>query len=308
MNRVPSVEMDGDTASVMRTGLDRIRQENEIPDTHPAEVLAAAEEAAARVPGSDHVDRTDVRFMTLDPASSTDLDQAFALDVAGDDIILHYAIADVGWFVRPGDPLDTEAFERAVTVYLPDRRATLYPAVLSEGAASLLPDVDRPAVVFTVRVASDGSTSLDGVERSLIRSRAKLAYTTVDARRSPHRVRRARAPDRGGRDRPRRAPCRVPGAGDPPPRWRRVPAPLPSPAPGGGAQRRPVALDQPRRGGRVVRGEDGAVQNDARRHRSARTATAALGAGVRPRLADRRHARRVRNGRCRATTRARPPS
>ena len=179
MNRVPSVEMDGDTASVMRTGLDRIRQENEIPDTHPAEVLAAAEEAAARVPGSDHVDRTDVRFMTLDPASSTDLDQAFALDVAGDDIILHYAIADVGWFVRPGDPLDTEAFERAVTVYLPDRRATLYPAVLSEGAASLLPDVDRPAVVFTVRVASDGSTSLDGVERSLIRSRAKLAYTTV---------------------------------------------------------------------------------------------------------------------------------
>ena len=171
--------MGGDVAEVMRAGLDRIRERNEIPEAHPPEVLAAAEETAARTPGDDHVDRTDRRFMTLDPASSVDLDQAFALEVAGDDIVLHYAIADVGWFVRPGDPLDAEAFERAVTVYLPDRRATLYPAVLSEGAASLLPDVDRPAVVFTVRVASDGATSLDGVERALIRSQAKLAYATV---------------------------------------------------------------------------------------------------------------------------------
>ncbi len=171
--------MGDDVAAAMRAGLDRIREDNEIPEGFPAEVDAAAEATAQRSPGADHVDRTDVRFMTLDPASSVDLDQAFALEPAGDDIILHYAIADVGWFVQPGDPLDLEAFERAVTVYLPDRRATLYPPVLSEGAASLLPDVDRPAIVFTVRVASDGQTSLDGVERSLIRSRAKLAYRTV---------------------------------------------------------------------------------------------------------------------------------
>ena len=108
-----------------------------------------------------------------------DLDQAFAIEVAGDDIILHYAIADVGWFVRPGDPLDVEAFNRAVTVYLPDRRSTLYPTALSEGAASLLPDLDRPAVVFTVRIESDGKSRLDGVERAVVRSRAKLAYDSV---------------------------------------------------------------------------------------------------------------------------------
>ncbi|NNE12468.1 MAG: RNB domain-containing ribonuclease, partial [Ilumatobacter sp.] len=115
----------------------------------------------------------------LDPESSVDLDQAFAIELSGDDVVLHYAIADVGAFVRPGDPLDTEAFERAVTVYLPDQRATLYPTVLSEGAASLLPDVDRPAVVFTVRVAADGAVRLDGVERATIRNRAKLAYDAV---------------------------------------------------------------------------------------------------------------------------------
>ena len=95
--------------------------------------------------------------------------------------MLHYAIADVGWFVRPGDALDVEAFERGVTVYLPDARSTLYPPVLSEGAASLLPDVDRPAVVFTVRVADDGSAQLDGVERAVVRNRPKLAYDAVTA-------------------------------------------------------------------------------------------------------------------------------
>ncbi|MEJ7800622.1 MAG: RNB domain-containing ribonuclease, partial [Ilumatobacter sp.] len=52
--------------------------------------------------------------------------------------------------------------------------------VLSEGAASLLPDVDRPAVIFTVRVDEDGTPGLDGVERAIIRNRAKLAYDAVD--------------------------------------------------------------------------------------------------------------------------------
>ena len=152
---------------MMIEGLDRIRDECGIPTSFPPEVLDAAAAAAARTPGAEHRDRTGERFVTLDPASSVDLDQAFAIEFAGDDIVLHYAIADVGWFVRPGDALDREAFERAVTVYLPDERATLYPTVLSEGAASLLPDVDRPAVVFAVRVAPDGTPRLDGVERAL---------------------------------------------------------------------------------------------------------------------------------------------
>ncbi len=165
----------------MAKGLDKIRVDAGVPESFPEGVLAAARAAAAKSFGSAHVDRTGRWFVTLDPATSIDLDQAFAIEVAGDEIILHYAIADVGWFVRPGDALDVEAFERAVTIYLPDRRATLYPPVLSEGAASLLPDVERPAVVFTVRVASDGSTSLDGVERAIVCSQAKLAYDAVNS-------------------------------------------------------------------------------------------------------------------------------
>ncbi len=95
------------------------------------------------------------------------------------DIVLHYAIADVSFWVRPGDALDEEAWRRGVTIYMPDERARLYPAALSEGAASLLPDGARPAVVFTVRVAVTGDVTLDGVERALVHSRAKLAYESV---------------------------------------------------------------------------------------------------------------------------------
>ena len=173
------MRLDAHAAAAMAAGLDRIRSELEIPDGFPAEVDEAAQLAVGRAIGAGHVDRTEIEFATIDPAGATDLDQAFAIEADGDDIVLRYAIADVGWFVQPGDALDTEAWNRGVTVYLPDRRSPLYPAALSEGAASLLPDVDRPAVIFVVRVDQHGGVSLDGAERAVVRSRAKLAYESV---------------------------------------------------------------------------------------------------------------------------------
>ena len=160
-------------------GLARIREQFQVPVGFPAAVEEAAAAAVAKRPGPEHVDRTDVEFVTLDPASATDLDQAFAIERDGGDLVLRYAIADVGWFVAPGDPLDVEAWSRAVTVYLPDGKAPLYPPRLSEGAASLLPDGPRPAVVFVVRIGTDGAAVLDGAERAVIHSRAKLAYDAV---------------------------------------------------------------------------------------------------------------------------------
>ena len=134
-----------DTTHALDTGLAVIRGQFSVPEAFPTEVLAAADTAARSTP-DDHVDRTDWPFVTLDPEASTDLDQAFTIDSAGDDLLLHYAIADVAWFVRDGDPVDTEAWRRGTTIYLPDAKVGLYPPVLAEGAASLLPDGPRPAV------------------------------------------------------------------------------------------------------------------------------------------------------------------
>lgn len=168
--------LDPDRA--LADALDRIRTEFQIVADFPPLVIAAADAAVRRSP-MQHVDRTRTRFVTLDPATSKDLDQAFAIEQAGSDLLLHYAIADVAWFVEDGDALDIEAWKRGETLYLPDGKASLYPPILSEGAVSLLPNADRPAVVFAVRVAPDGAARLDGVERAIVRSSAKLAYDTV---------------------------------------------------------------------------------------------------------------------------------
>lgn len=169
-----------DPSNALAAGLAAIRAEYQVPADFPAPVLAEAEVAAARRP-DEHADRTAMPFVTLDPAHSTDLDQAFAIERAGNGLLLHYAIADVAWFVADGGELDAEAWRRGETLYLPDGKAPLYPPVLSQGAASLLPDGPRPAIIFTVRIAPDGEVALDGAERALIRSRAKLAYETVQA-------------------------------------------------------------------------------------------------------------------------------
>ncbi|MBA4353515.1 MAG: RNB domain-containing ribonuclease [Novosphingobium sp.] len=167
-----------DPHGALTAGLAAIRAQYQVPQGFPPQVLAAAERAAARSL-TDHADRTSVPFVTLDPATSTDLDQAFWIEQSGSDLILSYAIADVAWFVDDGDAVDIEAWKRGETLYLPDGKAGLYPQVLSERAASLLPDGPRPAIIFTVRLDPDGNATLDGAQRALIRSRAKLAYDSA---------------------------------------------------------------------------------------------------------------------------------
>ncbi|GGY94417.1 RNB domain-containing ribonuclease [Novosphingobium colocasiae] len=171
-----------DPDRLLTQGLAQIREEFSVPAGFPPEVTEAATAAVARAgapPPGEYTDRTARPFVTLDPAGAVDLDQAFCIEAAGADWLLHYAIADIGAFVRDGDVIDREAWARGETTYLPDGKASLYPPVLSEGAASLLPDGDRRAVVLTVRVDPAGAVQLDTVERAVIRSRAKLAYETV---------------------------------------------------------------------------------------------------------------------------------
>lgn len=162
-----------------------LRERFAVPAGFPPEVLAEAERMAGRVADA-HADWTDRSFLTLDPVASTDLDQAFCIEAVGGDLLLHYALADIGWFVVPGGALETEAWQRAVTLYLPDGKARLYPPVLSEQAASLLPDGPRPAIVATIRCAADGAVRLEGMVRARIHSRAKLAYETVAMADVPH--------------------------------------------------------------------------------------------------------------------------
>ena len=154
-----------------------LRRQLKVSLDFPDEVLAEAEEAS-RSPRLPDADETEVPFVTLDPASSMDLDQAFHIERRGDGYRVRYAIADVAAFVRPGGPMDVEAHERGETLYAPDGNARLYPPALSEGAASLLPDQTRPSVVWTMDVDETGEGVEVNVRHALVRSRAKLDYVS----------------------------------------------------------------------------------------------------------------------------------
>jgi exoribonuclease R len=140
--------------------------------------------AAASDLTTETQDRTDINFITLDPPTSMDLDQAMCLVRRTSGYRVFYAIADVSSFVTPGGPLEADTWQRGQTVYLPDGKVPLHPAILSEGAASLLPGQVRPAVLWTIDLDADGATAAVRVERASVRSRAKLDYQSVAAGRS----------------------------------------------------------------------------------------------------------------------------
>jgi exoribonuclease R len=162
----------------LRAGLDKIRAELEVPGEFPAEARAEASAAAAAASMPER-DLTDVPFVTIDPPGSMDLDQAVHLSRDGSGFLVQYAIADVASFVTPGRPVDVEAHRRGVTYYGPDRRAPLHPVELSEGAASLLPDQERPALVWQLQLGSSGELADTVLTRARVRSRAKLTYEGV---------------------------------------------------------------------------------------------------------------------------------
>lgn len=173
----------------LEASLEALREENEVPDGFPPEVLAEAEAAAAAGPPPAELDLREIPFATLDPAGSRDLDQAFHIERTGSGFVVRYAIADVPGFVRAGGAIDAEARLRGQTLYLPDGSVPLHPLVLSEGAASLLPGADRTAYVWTIPLDADGAAAHEGaavsaarVERALIRSTAQLDYATTQER------------------------------------------------------------------------------------------------------------------------------
>lgn len=164
----------------LREGLRQLRDELGVPDDFPAEVIEAAQAAAADVQ-LPVTDLTDVEFVTIDPAGSLDLDQALHLSRTDTGYLVRYAIADVAAFVEPGGVIDDECHERVETLYAPSRRTPLHPEALSENAASLLPDVVRPALVWQIELDADGAVVDATVARARVRSRRRYSYDEVQA-------------------------------------------------------------------------------------------------------------------------------
>lgn len=157
-----------------------IAAEFEIPTEFSPELHAEAAAATDKFAGQRR-DARELPLVTIDPAGSRDLDQAVYIEALESGFRVFYAIADVAAFIEPGSGLHEESLRRGQTIYLPDEPARLHPPELSEGSASLLPDVDRPAVLWTFELDKSGELESVNVERATVHSVARLDYDGVQA-------------------------------------------------------------------------------------------------------------------------------
>lgn len=161
--------------------LDYVRTRYGFDVDFPAELQVEAQ-AISELPHkvTPHMDLRDVPFVTIDGDSTRDFDdavQAEALPRGGWRI--RVAISDVSWHVRPGSRLDAWAAQRCTSLYLPGQMVPMLPEVLSISACSLLPGVERFAVVMTLHLSETGELLEKSVVRARVVSAARLTYAEV---------------------------------------------------------------------------------------------------------------------------------
>ena len=151
----------------------------DIPDTFPDDVVFAASQAPSELRPQDFADRVDMRdraFLTIDPETARDFDDAiFVEDRAGGSRVW-VAVADVSHYVTPRHPFDREALVRGCSVYLPDRAIPMLPPELSAEICSLKPEQDRCAMVVRMDVDNAGVVIDTAFCAAVIRSHARLDY------------------------------------------------------------------------------------------------------------------------------------
>jgi len=150
------------------------------------ETLREADALAPEPPEGDKTadGRLDLRRLTLftiDGADAKDFDDAVSLERRGDGWELGVHIADVAHYVRPGSALDHEAYERATSVYLPDRVLPMLPEALSNGLCSLKPDVDRLAMSALMSLDAKGNVTATRFANSVIHSSRRFTYDEIQA-------------------------------------------------------------------------------------------------------------------------------
>jgi ribonuclease R len=153
-----------------------------LPHEFPPETLQEAEAVPLEVPDEVAAKRIDLRgvpLVTIDGEDAKDFDDAVWCETDARGFRLVVAIADVSAYVRPGTALDAEAVQRGTSVYFPGFVVPMLPETLSNGICSLNPKVDRLCFVCDMRVDFDGKVTRSKFYEAVMRSHARLTYTTV---------------------------------------------------------------------------------------------------------------------------------
>lgn len=136
------------------------------------------------LPTDDEPDRVDLRGLyafTIDPESAKDFDDALSFRREDSGVRAWVHIADVSAYIPAGSPLDRDAAERGVSVYIPGRVEPMLPHELSDDLCSLRPHQDRRCVTVEILFDAELRAGEPRFYRSLIRSRERLTYGHAQA-------------------------------------------------------------------------------------------------------------------------------
>ena len=131
------------------------------------------------------LDLRTIPIFTIDSAETKDIDDAISLQKLADGYELGVHIADVSHYVRPGSALDTEAFERATSIYYADKVIPMLPTQLSNGICSLNQGEERLAFSCLMRLDEQGNISSYKFVKTVICSRVKGVYKEINALLAP---------------------------------------------------------------------------------------------------------------------------
>ncbi len=163
--------------------MNAILADYDFPLSFPKAVKEEAEKISMQISKEEIAKRRDFRkiwTITIDPADAKDFDDALSLRKLKDglwEVGVH--IADVSHYVRPGTPLENEAFNRGTSIYLVDRVIPMLPEKLSNGVCSLRPDEEKLTFSAVFKMNSKAEVLDSWFGKTVIRSDRRFAYEEV---------------------------------------------------------------------------------------------------------------------------------
>lgn len=122
-------------------------------------------------------DCRDILTITIDPVDAKDFDDAISFRKLKNGLYeLGVHIADVSHYVRPNTALDKEAYERATSVYLPDRVLPMLPEHISNVLCSLRPNEDKFTFSAIFQINEEGEVKQYWIGRTVIHSDRRFTY------------------------------------------------------------------------------------------------------------------------------------
>lgn len=151
-----------------------------LPYKYPREVEMYAESLSDKIPEEEYAKREDFRdvpTITIDPADAKDFDDALSLRKLSNnrwEVGVH--IADVTYYVKPGDPIDREAEKRATSIYLVDRTVPMLPERLSNYLCSLRPHEEKLCHSVIFEMNDKAEVLKYRIAHTIVKSDSRMTY------------------------------------------------------------------------------------------------------------------------------------